>query len=36
MGSEVFYAMFYGGFAAKEETIDIPDTDPKAFRLLIG
>ena len=35
MGSEVFLAMFYGGLAKKEKVIDIPDTDPRAFRLMI-
>lgn len=33
-GSSVFYAMFYGGFE-KSETIDVPDVDAAAFKILL-
>lgn len=34
-GSSVFYAMFYGGFAEAEGTVEIPDVEPAAFLTLL-
>ena len=35
IGSEVFLAMFYGDSANNHDIIDIPDTDPTAFGLMM-